>query len=212
MDQSPIRKRRRFLITAFGAGICLVILLAAFGLRPVAVFAQQPTGSIPTVTGTPSGPMVEVFSDRKIIGVYTGPSSYLYARVGILLAGEIVPAIGRSYDDQWIQIEYPGVLGGKGWIYAPNVKITPGSSLPYVPNPPVATPATTPTLNPTIVAIYGLDLNPTHLPTFTAPAPAQYPTFAPTTRTGLSVPIGLIIIGLALVGILGAVISFLRGR
>ena len=208
MEQNPVRKKHRFLVTAFVAGICFVILLASFGLLPVDVYAQQPTGSVPTVTGTPSGPMVTVYSDRKIVGVYAGPSSYLYARVGILLAGETVPAIGRSYDDQWIQVVYLGVLGGKGWIYAPYVKITPGSSLPYISNPPMATPRTTPTLNPTIVATYGLDLNPTRLPTFTAPPAVLYPTFAPTTGTGLSVPIGLIIIGLALVGILGAVISF----
>ena len=42
--------------------------------------AQQPTGSIPTVTGTPSGPMVSVDPSLGQIRVYAGPSSFNYPR------------------------------------------------------------------------------------------------------------------------------------
>jgi hypothetical protein len=195
-------------------GICvlgLAIILGSIGIPQARVLAQQPTGSIPTVTGTPSGPLVTVYSDRNSIGVYAGPSSYLYPQIGIVLAGETMPAIGRSFDEQWIQIVYLGVPSGRGWVYAPFVSITPGS-LPYVVNPPTATPRTTPTLDPTLVAALGLDLNPTRLPTFTEPPPLQYPTFDPLPGTSGRIPIGFVILGLALVGVLGSVISFLRGR
>jgi hypothetical protein len=40
----------------------------------------------------------------------------------------------------------------------------------------------------------------------------QLSTFAPDTGTGSKVPFGFIVLGLALIGILGAVISFLRGN
>ena len=202
------RFRLALVIYLFASGV----LLAAMSLPLHDVLAQQPTGSIPTVTGTPSGPLVTVYSDRNSIGVYAGPSSYLYPQIGIVLAGETMPAIGRSFDEQWIQIIYLGVPSGKGWVYAPFVSITSGSILPYVANPPTATPRTTPTLDPTIVAALGLNLNPTRLPTFTEPPPLQYPTFDPLPGTASRIPIGFMILGLALVGILGSVISFLRGR
>jgi len=157
-----------------------------------------------------SGPLITVYYDQELIGVCAGPSSYNYDQIGILAAGEQAPALGYSPDGNWIQIVYMGVPGGKGWVYAPQVSISPGS-LPRLPAPPTATPRTTPTIDPTYVAAFGLQLAPTHLPTLTPPAPLQRPTFVEQTGTGSKVPFGLIILGLALIGILGAVISFLRG-
>ena len=198
-------------LLSFGGIAGLIISLSLLSLPAQIVYAQQPTGSIPTVTGTPPGPMVTVYSDQDIIGVYAGPSRYNYEKIGIMLSGESAPALGYSFDGNWIQIIYLGVLDGKGWIYAPYVKISPGP-LPNLPDPPTATPRTTPTLDPTYVAAFGLQLESTHLPTFTSPPPMKLPTFAPTTDTGSNVPFGLAILGLALVGVLGAVISFLRGN
>jgi hypothetical protein len=174
--------------------------------------AQQPTGSVPTVTGTPLGSEVIVYADHDIIGVFAGPSSYLYSQIGILLAGERAPALGYSRDQQWIQIVYRGVTGGRGWVYAPFVAIVRGPLLQVVPDPPTATPLTTPTLDPTILAAAGVDINPTRLPTFTAPPPLQVATFDPTLGSAQGIPLGFVILGLALVGVLGATISFLRGR
>jgi hypothetical protein len=189
----------------------LAALLSVFGMPSGGVSAQQPTGSIPTVTGTKSGPFVTVYSDQNVIGVYSGPSLDGYAQIGILVSGERVPALGYSKDNKWIQIVYRGVREGKGWIYAPYVSLSPGFSLPEIDAPPTATPATTPTLDPTYVAAYGLTLEPTHLSTFTAPGPVQVPTFATASSTGSSIPFGLIIFGLIFIGVLGAVVSFLRG-
>jgi hypothetical protein len=189
----------------------VIATLALFSLPPGKAYAQQPTGSIATVTGTPTGQYVTVYSDQLFIDVYAGPSSYDYYRIGILASGEKAPALGYSMDRNWIEIEYLGVPGGKGWVYGPFVSISPGS-LPELAAPPTPAPRTTPTLDPTYVAAFGLQSEPTHLPTFTPPPPLELPTFAPDTSGGAKIPFGLVILILALVGILGAVISFLRGN
>jgi hypothetical protein len=195
------------------AGILLGLILGVALLHPLwPVVAQQPTGTIPTVTGTPLGPQVEVYSDQEMVELYDGPSMYDYAGVGILVAGETAGAIGRSEDGTWIEILYPGVPSGTAWIYAPYVSLTAESNLPIVANPPTPTPLTTPTLNPTTVAAVGVNLAPTQLPTFTPPQPLEVPTFGSTGGTHSYIPIGLIVIGLVLIGILGAIVSFVRGR
>lgn len=206
------KKRKVWKKLLIAGGIAsLIFSLFMFSIPTASVYAQQPTGSIPTVTGTPIGPYVTVYSDQSLIDVYAGPSSYNYDRIGVLAAGEKAPAIGYSQDGNWIEIVYLGVPGGKGWIYGPFVSISAGY-LPKIAAPPTATPRTTPTLDPTYVAAFGLQLEPTHLPTFTAPAPLKLPTFAPDMSSGSKVPFGFVILILALIGILGAVISFLRGN
>jgi hypothetical protein len=199
----------QYLIAGGIAG--LITMLAFFSLPTGNVYAQQPTGSIATVTSTPIGAYVTVYSDQLFIDVYAGPSSYDYDRIGILASGEKAQALGYSQDRNWIEIVYMGVIGGKGWVYGPFVSISPGS-LPDVAAPPTPAPRTTPTLDPTYVAAFGLQLEPTHLPTFTPPPPLELPTFAPDTSSANKVPFGLVIVILALIGILGAVISFLRGN
>ena len=188
----------------------LAAMLALFRFPPQSAAAQQPTGSIPTVTGTPAGPIVIVTNPEQI-NVRAGPSDVRYESVGVLLTGETAPALGRSVDGNWIEIAYPGVPGGKGWIYAPLVNLSPGF-LPILPPPPTSTPMTTATINPTLVAAFQVPLTPTRLPTFTAPPPLSIPTFTAAGGTTAGVPIGFIIVGLAIIGIFGAVISFLRGR
>lgn len=209
-----MKTKLRF-ITRLAAGGLLVIVVALLVLfsapSTLIAFAQQPTGSIPTVTGTPKGPMVKVYADQDIIGVFAGPS-VIYSQVGILLAGEEAPALGYSADLEWIKIVYLGVPGGTGWVYAPFVTITEASSLPVLPNPPTATPRTTPTIDPTQAALYGVQLTPARLPTFTQPAPLEVPQFEVISETRSGLPMGLVILMLALLGVLGAVISFVRGR
>jgi hypothetical protein len=209
MKHKLITLTKPLLIAGGIAGVMTYLLF--FSLPTRNVFAQQPTGSIPTVTGTPSGPVVTVYSDQLFIDVFSGPSSYNYDRIGVLASGEKAPALGYSQDGNWIEIVYMGVPNGKGWIYGPFVSISPGS-LPKLAAPPTAVPLTTPTLDPTSVAAFGLQLEPTHLPTFTPPAPLKLPTFPPDMSSGSKVPFGLVILILALIGVLGAVISFLRGN
>ena len=122
-----------------------VMLLAWLNPAPVPVLAQQPTDSIPTVTGTPSGPTIQVDSSLQTISVYAGPGSFDYPAVGVLLGNEIAPAIGRARGrEDWIQIYYPGVDGSVGWIWALQVRLSPGAQLPLVELPPTPTPFATP--------------------------------------------------------------------
>jgi hypothetical protein len=106
------------------------------------------------------------------------------------------------------------VPGSIGWVYALYVSLTGtgGVELPRVAVPPTPTPASTPTINPTLVAAFIPVENATRLPTFTAAPPLAVPTFVDETPAFSRIPIGLLILGTALVGILGTMISFLRGR
>ncbi|MBL8062510.1 MAG: hypothetical protein JNK32_05795 [Anaerolineales bacterium] len=176
------------------------------------VSAQQPTGSIPTVTGTATGMLVRVNLDLEIVNVYSGPSSYLYPSVGILLMGQEVPALGISEDETWIQVYYPGVPDSVAWVYGPYVTIIKTGRLPLVPAPSTPTPASTPTIDPTLAAAFIAPITPTRLPTFTPPPVLVIPTFLPDLESGNRIPIGLLIIGLGFIGGFGTLISYLRGR
>lgn len=196
------------------AAVSSVLLLGLFDLSQPPVLAQQPTGSVPTVTGTPAGPIVTVYQNLPVIRVYSGPSSFDYPPVGVLLANETAPAIGRAQDrPDWIQISYAGVLNSTGWVYAPYVKLSPGALLPIVEVPATPTPAATPTINPTLEAAFIGQQTPTRLPTFTPPPPLEQPSFNEVPRRSFTgIPTGLLILSLALFGFFGAVISYLRGR
>ncbi len=195
--------------------VFLVVLAAGFLAllfnvpAPQKVAAQQPTGSVPTVTGTPLGVIITVTYEEQI-NVRAGPSSFRYPAIGVLLPFETAPALGRSPGGDWIQIYYPGVPNNVGWVYAPLVKLSPGF-LPIVEPPPTAT-SIAPTIDPTLMARYIPQYTPTRLPTFTPPAPVAWPTYEDTSARPGGVPMGFAIVILALIGGFGSLISFLRGR
>jgi uncharacterized protein YraI len=192
-----------------------IILLTISIPSRIPASAQQPTGVIPTVTGTPTGPMVSVDPSLELIDVYAGPSSFNYPAIGVLLTGERAPALGRARgNDNWIMIRYPGVPGSIGWVYALYISLTGtgGVELPLIDIPPTPTPASTPTINPTLAAAYIPVENATRLPTFTPAAPIAIPTFTDETQRLSRIPVGLLIFGFVVVGALGTIISFLRGR
>jgi uncharacterized protein YraI len=173
---------------------------------------QQPTVSIATVTGTPSGTIATVYSDPEDqINVRSGPGTD-YPKVGVLLNRQQVPALGATPGGSWIQIVYPGVEGGVAWVYAPLVRLD--GILSIVEAPPTPTPLVTPTIDPTLAAQFIVDVPPTRLPTYTPPPPLVLPTFEPEViRTGTGgVPIGFVITGLTVLGVFGLVISLLRRR
>jgi len=196
------------------AGVIGIMLLGSFLPNGPVVLAQQPTGSIPTVTGTPEGPIISVYQNLSVIRVYAGPSSFDYPSIGVLLANETAPAIGRAKDRlDWIQIIYEGVPGSTGWIYGPYVKLSAGAILPLVEVPPTPTPFSTPTIDPTLAAAFIGQQTPTRLPTFTPPPPLEQPSFTDAPNaSATNIPTGLLILSLGLFGFFGAVISYLRGR
>ena len=199
-------------VLLFGALLTALLALGLFSPRNEVASAQQPTGSVPTVTGTPQGPIVKVDPSLDFIYVYAGPSSFDYPRIGVMLANETAPALGRARDRlDWIQIYYPGVPGSRGWVYGLYVGLSPGAFLPLLDIPPTPTAVSTPTINPTLEAAFIGQLTPTRLPTFTPPPPLELPSFNdPVAAENPGLPAGLLILGLF--GFFGAVISYLRGR
>jgi uncharacterized protein YraI len=200
-------------VLGYGVVILGAVTLTFYTPISSSVLAQQPTGSIPTVTGTPQGVVIALYLDRSQESVYAGPSSYLYPPIGVMLAGQEAPAYGKSEDGNWIQIYYPGVPGSVAWVYAPYVSIKKNGDLPIIPPPSTPTPASTPTINPTLAAAFIAPSTPTRLPTYTEPAqPLDIPTFSEESSSASRLPIGLLILGFGFIGGLGVLISFLRGR
>ncbi len=172
---------------------------------------QEPTGTIPTVTGTASGPTVTVRADQDEINVRNGPGTN-YDIVGVLVAGQTAPALGRNTTGSWIQIAYPGVAESVGWVYEGLISLSSGS-LPIIEPPPLPTRAT-PTIDPTLAAQFIIEPVATRLPTFTPPPPLVIPTYTDEVIVGsaTAVPMGLVIVLLAVAGLFGTAISVFRGR
>lgn len=197
--------------------ILLAVMLVGLFFWPkpalASELAQLPTGSIPTMTGTPSGPMaVVVPGNEPQVNLRSGPGA-LYDRVGILLIGQKAPAKGRSPQSEWILVEYPGVPGGTAWVYALYVEIQPAVQLPIVEPPPTPTPMQTATLDPTLAAKFVVTLEPTRLPTYTQPPPLMIPTFVDQSAPPLGgVPMGFVILGLAALGVFMGIVAFTQGR
>jgi hypothetical protein len=192
--------------------IATLYTIVVAGSAHAANFRQIPTVSIPTVTGTPPGAIAIVTMEQDQINVRSGPGTIDYPIVGVLIAGQRVPALGRSIGGDWVMIAYPGVPGGIAWVYSPLVTLE--GSVPLVEPPPTPTPRTTPTVDPTLAAQFIVEIPPTRLPTFTPPGPLVIPTFEPTNAESVTqrVPMGLVITGLGVIGVFGLLISFLRGR
>lgn len=199
------------------AGLFSAIAFLFFLIHPstslASRLAQIPTGSIPTVTGTPVGALAIVLENEQgFVNVRAGPSTVAYEIVGVLISGQQVPALGRSPGGDWIQVAYPGVPGGVAWVWSDLVEVR--GSLGVVEPPPTPTPAMTATIDPTLAAQFLVEAPPTRLPTFTEPPPLQVPTLpadAPIATSG-RVPTGLIIIGLAVIGLFGTLVSLLSRR
>jgi uncharacterized protein YraI len=191
--------------------LLLLIFITPIPSAEAEGLSQIPTGSKPTVTGTASGAIATVIMEQDQINVRSGPSTN-YPVVGVLIAGQQVPALGRSIGGDWIEVAYPGGPGGVAWVYSPLVELS--GSVPVVEPPPTPTPRTTPTVDPTLAAQFIVEIPPTRLPTFTPPPPLSIPTFTvDESPTGSSrIPTGMLIIGLGVVGIFGTLISILRGR
>ncbi|NPV76728.1 MAG: hypothetical protein HPY59_10190 [Anaerolineae bacterium] len=197
----------------FVGAVFLSLLFAFFAPSESNSLAQAPTVDIPTVTSSPSGPIATVKedADQAQINVRSGPGTF-YDKVGVLLANQQAPAKGRSVGGDWILIDYPGAPGGTAWVYAPLVNLTPGT-LPVVAPPPTPTPLATATIDPTLAAQFVITMEPTRLPTFTEPPPLAIPTFLASSSAGTpgGVPMGLVIIGLASLGILIGIFALAQG-
>jgi len=196
--------------------IIFVTMLVAFivlGTVRANPLPQQPTGTIPTVTSTPRGTYIIVnalSTSENQVNVRSGPSA-LTEKVGVLLVGQDANAIGRY--GEWVQIDYPGTPGGTAWIYANYVSVY-GGTLPLVEPPPTSTPKVTQTIDPTLAAQFLITPVETRMPTFTEPPPLEIPTYDIDNQGAAAggIPMGLIIIGLASLGVFLGIIAIISGR
>lgn len=184
----------------------LIALLAMAAGNGGAIYAAQLATETLQPTATFGGPTV--FAAEQV-NVRSGPGTN-YDQVGVMVAGQTAPAVGRSAAGEWIQIEYPGAPGSRAWVFALLVALRAGTvdALPVIEAPP------TPTLPPTPTFESGLvpqdTATPTRLPTFTAGPPIVQATFAAPELGGGGFPPALAIIGLFVIGVFAGVVAVLR--
>ncbi len=174
---------------------------------------QQPSPNIPTVTGTASGPIGKAVLDQDEINVRSGPGTDVFPRIGVILPGQDVPVLGRSPGGDWLEIYYPGVPGNVGWVYQAFIVMPQGVNLPIIEPPSTPTPAVTPTIDATLAARFITNVPPTRLPTFSPPAPISIPTYESDASMEIAseIPMGLPITILFIIGMIGGLISLIRG-
>lgn len=189
--------------------VALGVIVAFAGLTVRAGFAAPPALQ---VTGTPSTVPKIVVPDQ--VNVRLGPCVECQL-VGVLIAGQQAPALGRTPGGDWIQIAYPGVPGNVAWVYAPLVQIIDlgAGALPIVEPPATPTPRVTATIDPTLAAQFNLvEGLPTRLPTFTPANPVLLPTFEDGRESAAGgFPPILAIAALIVIGGAGLMVSVLRG-
>ncbi len=186
--------------------IPLLIYWTLFASAPTVVLAQQPTN-------IPAGIFITVTTEEPQINVRMGPSSSIYPIVGTLSRGETAPALGRSQGGDWIKIEYPGAPYDQGWVYSPLVQVT-GGALAVVGAPPTPPQPPTATIDPTLAAQFNILPTGTKPPTFTPPPSLNTPSFTqiPTGNSIDSVPRGIIILALVILGVIGFFLSLIQRR
>lgn len=189
--------------------VCLPLSVIGLVLQASAPVPQDPIlQAVPTATA--EGPTILV---PELVNVRLGPAVE-YDQVGVLIAGQRAPALGRSEGGKWIQIAYPGVPGNIAWVYAPYVVLEPPSAtLPIIEPPATPTPRVTATVDPTFAAQFNLgEAPPTRLPTFTPVEPLVLPTqIAADAGSARGFPPIFAILGFLVIGLFGTVISLLRG-
>jgi hypothetical protein len=170
------------------------------------------------ITPTPTPSPVRGFATITVkigenpdINVRAGPGVE-YAALGKLLAGQEAPALGRSVGGDWVQISYPEAQDGLGWVYTYLVDVN--GELSIVIPPATPTPLVTPTIDPTLAAQFIIEPLPTLLPTFTPPPPLAIPTYVieDAAEDLRGAPLVYLMIGLGALGLLTALLSFVRVR
>lgn len=169
------------------------------------VLAQEPTPG--------SSDVFITVTYTEQINVRDGPSTVLYNIIGNMQSGETAKAVGVSPGRDWVQIVYPGGPGGVAWVHTSLISVSPGN-LRVIEPPPTATPRITQTVDPTLAAAYVYEPTVTRMPTFTPPPPLEVPVFtqSPTTQPKSNLPLGAIVLGLGIPGVLGFLFVSIRRR
>jgi len=193
----------------------LVFIATGFDAAPARAETDTPTPG-PSVTptfvptATVGGPYVYV---PEKVNVRTGPATY-FDQVGVLVAGQMAPALGRTEVGEWILVEYPGAPGSQAWIYAALVTVRDAELMDLA----VVVPPPTPTLSISTTLIYDTESGgpataaATRLPTFTPAPPIVIPTFAPEAAGTARVPPIYYIGGLLALSLVFAIIAVMQQR
>jgi hypothetical protein len=187
----------------------LLGILIVMGLG-VAAFLSPPQAEAYQGASTPLGAFITVANPPDGTNVRGGPNSVAYGPpIGHLNPGDVAAALGKTLGGDWIQIEFSAGANGTGWVYSPNVVLS-GGELRVVESPPTPAPLITATIDPTLAAAFNIQPTQTRMPTFTPPPPLEVPQFTDAnhgpTFLGAS---GIFIVGLALIGGLGLLVSYL---
>ncbi len=176
------------------------------------VLAQEPQAS-PTPAASQTGIFITVLGDEPFANIRVGPSASIYPVIGQLFPGDTAAALGRSPGGDWIQIEFAGAPGNKGWVYSPLVLLSPGT-LQIAEPPPTPIPPPTSTIDPTLAAQFSIMPTNTRLPTFTPPAPLKTPIYTQPATTAASndIPMAVVILSLGGFGIIGFILSVVLPR
>ena len=178
------------------------------------IFSASSRTSALAQESTPGSPDVFVtVTYTEQINVRDGPSTVLYNIIGNMQPGETAKAVGVSPGRDWVQIEYPSGPGGVAWVHTSLISLSPGT-LRVIEPPPTSTPRITQTVDPTLAAAYVYEPTVTRMPTFTPPPPLVVPVFtqSPVIQTKSNLPVGAIVLGLGVPGILGFLFLAIRRR
>ncbi len=196
----------------------LVLGGLAFAARAGALAVEAaPPGQAATET-QPANRIEVLQTGEGDVNVRSGPGTD-YVLVGVLVAGQTSPIVGRNPQGTWFEIKYVGGPGGLGWVYKPLVHVVGDlNTMPTIVPPPTPTllPTTTPAPGETQGTLFDSTATPilNRLPTFTAPAVALAPTLLPAQglSSGGAFPPAVLIIVLFVLGTLGILLSLLRLR
>jgi hypothetical protein len=126
--------------------------------RPFPISSQQTTDSIdlcdwynpPGIVSPQPGQTdntVWVTTLQKV-NMFAGPG-LAYDTLGTVPARTSAQALGRSADEEWLQLDYPIEDSSAGWVYAPLLQITAApNTLPVLSAPPLPAPASASNLAP----------------------------------------------------------------
>jgi len=203
-----IQKRNIILLISLSS--CLSLLL----LSPEGVFAKSSAQNpVPTVTPLDRGVIATVRAGMTDpVKVRSGPST-LYSEIGVLLIGQSVTAKGRSDGGLWLLIAYRECPVDRVgfmrliwiWLLVNYLSLNHRQQLRRV---------TTATIDPTLAAQFIVTSIPTQLATFTPAPPLVIPTYAPQSDGQFlgGIPVGLVILTLAGLGLVLGAVSLLQIR
>jgi hypothetical protein len=140
-----------------------------------------------------------------------GPGT-MYDRLGELTIEQTAPALGRSAQSDWIEIEFVSAGSNRGWVYAPFVELrgTTIEALPMVETPPTPTLPPTPEGEPN--PFITVTVAPASLPTFTPAPTVEIPHYTEAEASRPAFPPAALVLVFLAVTVVGVVMAVIRRK